>query len=318
MVALVQDVDAATRPRLAWQPDKPVNPASLMKLVTTYAGARAARPGVDLDHAGLAAGPVADGVLQGNLVIKGSGDPKLVLERIWLLLRRVQQARRARDPRRHRARPQRLRVPAQTTRPTSTASRCGPTTRGADALLLNYSVGAARRSRPSPARGVATIAVDPPLAGVPRRRHACRSSAAPCDDWRGALQADFADPARMRFAGAFPVACGEKVWPVAYADPKSYDARAARRRSGPRSAASSTAACATARRRRRADLRDRARRRSPRSIRDINKFSNNVMAQQLFLTLGADAARRRHARGGARGAAPVAGASASARAAAPP
>ena len=37
MVAWVQEVDAA-RPRLVWQADKPVNPASLMKLVTTFAG----------------------------------------------------------------------------------------------------------------------------------------------------------------------------------------------------------------------------------------------------------------------------------------
>jgi D-alanyl-D-alanine carboxypeptidase/D-alanyl-D-alanine-endopeptidase (penicillin-binding protein 4) len=33
---------------------------------------------------------VANGVLDGNLYIKGQGDPKLVLERVWLLLRHVQ------------------------------------------------------------------------------------------------------------------------------------------------------------------------------------------------------------------------------------
>ena len=31
-------------------------------------------------------------MLSGNVVIKGNGDPKLVLERIWLLVRRIQQA----------------------------------------------------------------------------------------------------------------------------------------------------------------------------------------------------------------------------------
>jgi D-alanyl-D-alanine carboxypeptidase/D-alanyl-D-alanine-endopeptidase (penicillin-binding protein 4) len=30
-------------------------------------------------------------VLEGSVFIKGSGDPKLVLERLWLLLRRLQQ-----------------------------------------------------------------------------------------------------------------------------------------------------------------------------------------------------------------------------------
>ena len=35
LVAVVQEVDS-TRPRLAWQPDRPVNPASLMKLLTTF------------------------------------------------------------------------------------------------------------------------------------------------------------------------------------------------------------------------------------------------------------------------------------------
>ena len=37
------------------------------------------------------AGPVKDGVLDGALHLEGSGDPKLVVERLWLLLRRLQQ-----------------------------------------------------------------------------------------------------------------------------------------------------------------------------------------------------------------------------------
>jgi hypothetical protein len=45
-------------------------------------------------------------------------------------------------------------------------------------------------------------------------------------------------------------------------------------------------------------------------VREINKFSNNVMAQQLFLTLAlqADPGRAGHAGGGARAPAALAGA----------
>jgi len=35
-------------------------------------------------------GSVKNGTLHGNLIIQGQGDPKLVVERLWLLLRRVQ------------------------------------------------------------------------------------------------------------------------------------------------------------------------------------------------------------------------------------
>ena len=54
-------------------------------------------------------------------------------------------------------------------------------------------------------------------------RAACRWPPAPCGDWRGALKADFSDPRRVRFAGSYPAACGEQRWPVAYADPASYN-----------------------------------------------------------------------------------------------
>jgi D-alanyl-D-alanine carboxypeptidase len=67
-----------------------VNPASVAKLATTFAALDLLGPTFAWSTPVYFDGPVRDGVLQGNLVIKGQGDPKLVIERLWLLLRRVQ------------------------------------------------------------------------------------------------------------------------------------------------------------------------------------------------------------------------------------
>jgi len=126
MVAWVEEV-GATRPRSAWQGDKPVNPASLMKLATTYAGLELLGPAFTWATPVWLQGPVVDGVLQGNLVIKGTGDPKLVMERLWLLMRRGQQGACARSA----ATSSSTAAPscrASSTRPISTASPCAPTT----------------------------------------------------------------------------------------------------------------------------------------------------------------------------------------------
>jgi D-alanyl-D-alanine carboxypeptidase/D-alanyl-D-alanine-endopeptidase (penicillin-binding protein 4) len=107
-----------------------------------------------------------------------------------------------------------------------------------------------------------------------------------CGDWRGGLKAELGDPARLRFAGGFPLACGERQWPIAYADPERYNARlleAAWRELGGRIGGAvrngPTPLGAT-------PLFDFASPPLAAVVRDINKFSNNVMAQQLFLTLG--------------------------------
>jgi D-alanyl-D-alanine carboxypeptidase/D-alanyl-D-alanine-endopeptidase (penicillin-binding protein 4) len=103
------------------------------------------------------------------------------------------------------------------------------------------------------------------------------------------LKADFSDANRIRFGGSYPASCGEKVWPVAYADPKSYGVRAVQglwqdmggKLSGTvryGTTPSTIAAGKPAFEVNSAPL--------PEVIRDINKYSNNVMAQQVFLTLG--------------------------------
>ena len=193
MVAWVQEVDAA-RPRLAWQADKPVNPASLMKLVTTFAGLELLGPAYTWSTPVWLQGTIADGVLTGNLVIKGNGDPKLVLERMWLLMRRVQQAG-VREIRGDIVLDRSAFVPGELNPADFDGEPLRPYNAGADALLLNYRAvlltftpepGARRRDdrRRSAARRRS------------RRRRPCRSTSGPCDDWRGALKAEFADPAQ--------------------------------------------------------------------------------------------------------------------------
>ncbi len=282
IVVWVAEVEAE-RPRFAWQAEKPANPASLFKLVTTYAGLDLLGPGYVWTTPVWLRGPIENGVLQGDVVVKGSGDPKLVLERIWLLMRRLQQAgvREIRGD----IVVDRSAFPAAEANPGDfDGEPLRPYNASADALLLNYRA-VVLTFTPDAGRGIATVATDPPLAGV-RADTTVPLAAGACDDWRGALQGEFADPARIAFRGAFPAACGEKTWPIAYADPKRYLERAllgmwlevgGRLGGTVRDGAAPTTPPSF-------ELRSPP---LPDVVRDINKLSNNVMAQQLFLTLGA-------------------------------
>jgi len=277
----VQAVDAE-KPRLAWGAQQPLNPASLFKLVTTLAALELLGPHYTWSTPVWLAGPVQAGVLDGPLVIKGTGDPRLTPERLWLLLRRVQQlgVREIRGgivlDRSAFSRPEG--APAD-----FDGEPLKPYNVAADALLL------AQRSlvysfTPDVARGVARVGVEPPLAGLQVQAEVPLSNA-PCDDWRAALAATPADPERMRFAGRYPLACGERFWPLAYADPASFDDRLLRalwkglggalRGTVREGTAPSTAPSFAVSSPPLAEV-----------VREINKYSNNPMAQQLFLTLG--------------------------------
>lgn len=68
-----------------------MNPASVMKLLTTYAGLEILGPAFTWPTILYSNGKLSDGILRGDLIIKGYGDPKLDLENFWLLLRRLRQ-----------------------------------------------------------------------------------------------------------------------------------------------------------------------------------------------------------------------------------
>jgi D-alanyl-D-alanine carboxypeptidase/D-alanyl-D-alanine-endopeptidase (penicillin-binding protein 4) len=297
---LVIDADPTAKangtPRINHRSTVPMNPASVMKLVTTFAALDLLGPAYTWRTPVYLEGAVREGTLYGNLYIQGQGDPKLVLERLWLLLRRVQGLgihAIAGDIV--------LDSSAFAVQPSDPASFDGeplrPYNAAPDALLLNYKA-VAMTFTPDRTANLAQVQFDPPLAGVqtqatvpllPSPGNSNGNGSADCGDYRGALKADFSDPNRIRFAGGYPANCGEKVWPVAYADPQSYAVRAVRglwqdmggKLSGavrmgqvPTAISASKPAFEVSS----APLAE--------IIRDINKYSNNVMAQQVFLTLG--------------------------------
>ncbi|MEQ1598327.1 MAG: D-alanyl-D-alanine carboxypeptidase/D-alanyl-D-alanine-endopeptidase [Methylotenera sp.] len=87
----VQAVDAPS-PILTHNGSKSLNPASVMKLVTTYAALDLLTPTYRWKTEIYRDGNVSNGVLNGNLIIKGYGDPSFKAQEFWRLLMSLQQA----------------------------------------------------------------------------------------------------------------------------------------------------------------------------------------------------------------------------------
>jgi D-alanyl-D-alanine carboxypeptidase/D-alanyl-D-alanine-endopeptidase (penicillin-binding protein 4) len=87
----VQAVDASV-PTISHNADKSMNPASVMKLVTTYAALDLLTPTYRWKTDVFRDGSLSNGVLNGNLIIKGSGDPSFKAQEFWRLLMTLQQA----------------------------------------------------------------------------------------------------------------------------------------------------------------------------------------------------------------------------------
>jgi D-alanyl-D-alanine carboxypeptidase/D-alanyl-D-alanine-endopeptidase (penicillin-binding protein 4) len=286
--AWVQEIGAA-RPVFSQQPARPMNPASTMKLVTTFAALELLGPDYRWRTEAYADGPVTDGVLDGDLLLKGYGDPKITIEQFQalvaalratglktirgdLVLDRSYFALPAHDPAAFDGEPLK------------------PYNVGPDALLINFK--SVRFVFAPNADGDAVgIHAEPELASVVLRG-APRTFPGDCGDWKSALAASFVnhgDNAIAFFGGHYPVACGERDWYVALLDHAHYALAMFRRywteaggsfagtvRDGRVPGAATPLATLQS-----PPLYD--------AVRDINKLSNNVMARQLFLTLATSA-----------------------------
>ncbi len=87
----VEDVETG-EVLLSWLPEEPRNPASTIKLLTTLVALDLLWPAYQWKTEIYAFGNVENGRLDGDLAIKGYGDPFLVTERVWQMLRNLRHA----------------------------------------------------------------------------------------------------------------------------------------------------------------------------------------------------------------------------------
>jgi D-alanyl-D-alanine carboxypeptidase/D-alanyl-D-alanine-endopeptidase (penicillin-binding protein 4) len=285
---VVQPVDAAT-PLVAHNAAQSMNPASVMKLVTTYAALDLLGPAWTWKTTAWIENAAVDGNLSGNLYIKGSGDPRFAIEHLWSLLRQL----RVRgiqhiagdivldrtvfnvpsiDPGAFDDKPMR------------------PYNVGPDGLLINFR---ALRFTLQPDNGKPRLLMETPSEGL-RVDNQLRSGEGGCgSNWKDLINIRLIPENggnRLEFTGTYSALCGEKPLNLS---PLPADAQtsgliralwkelggtlAGQVRSGNVAVGSQLIAQHES-----PPLAD--------AVRDINKFSNNVMARQVFLTLGNDTA----------------------------
>ncbi|MBY0439037.1 MAG: D-alanyl-D-alanine carboxypeptidase/D-alanyl-D-alanine-endopeptidase, partial [Burkholderiales bacterium] len=158
-----------------------------------------------------------------------------------------------------------------------------------DALLVNFRA-VMVRLLPDPLRAAVTVSLDPPLPQVTLGVSIKADPALDCGNPMAKLGVDVqgsANAAKVTVGGSFPVACGERLLPISVLSHREYvsglfqqlwrelggtitgqvrDGSAGER---PRVLASNTSPALSE------------------IVRDVNKWSNNVMAQQVYLAIGA-------------------------------
>jgi len=289
VAVLVQAVDSPL-PRISVNADRALDPASVMKLVTTYAALGTLGPAYTWKTEAWIRGKLDHGVLDGDLYLKGSGDPILTYQRFWLLLARL----RAKGLKRIRGDLVQDRslfdvgktapIDDQPLRPYNVTP---------DALLLDFE---ALRLELVPDPAQKTLAVLPePLPDGLTIDNLIKLDEAACGDWKAGLHPELSEidgHARLRLSGHYPRSCGEQTWHLAGPPHAQYVAgvfRSLWRELGGSIGGGSREGSVPE------DAQLLVSIASPPLavvIRDINKFSNNVMARQLFLTLGAAAGSR--------------------------
>ena len=279
-------------PLVAHRSTTAMNPASTMKIVTTLVGLDVLTPGYTWKTTFSTTSRIEGGVLQGPLYLRGSGDPKFVADHLQtaikalrdrgireiagdILLDRTRFAGAAYDP---------AQFDGQALRPYNV---------GPDALLFNFkSVGF--RFAPQPDNSVA-VTIDGPAPDGLTVTNRLRVTGGTCGDWRNLVTPVFAsngNSATASFTGTYPRDCADKDWYVSLFDHNGLLAGTFARMW--RDAGGTWTGI----------MRDGATPKNARvlythtsaplaaMVTDINKFSNNVMARQLLLSIDAELSKK--------------------------
>ncbi|HEC13972.1 MAG TPA: D-alanyl-D-alanine carboxypeptidase/D-alanyl-D-alanine-endopeptidase [Acidiferrobacteraceae bacterium] len=282
----VQAVDASD-PVLTHLPHRPRNPASVMKLLTSFVALDTLGPAYQWSTEAWSTVDIVDGELDGDLYIKGYGDPYLLNEYFWRFLHDLRQAGlqhihgdlvidndylapEVEDPAEFDGRPHR-------------AYNATPA-----ALLLNYQ---AIRFRliPRPSDSRLHIVADPMPHGLDLK-NSVRLVEGVCHRWGRRLSMRISrvgDRDQVSFSGRYPRQCGENALyrVVSGADDYIY---------GVFKSLWTGQGGQIDGQLRHGQVPEQAQRIGlyqsrplAEVLRGMNKYSNNVMARQLFLTLGA-------------------------------
>ena len=278
-----------TQPLIAFNSDKPMNPASVMKLVTTFAGLELLGPTYTWKTELYANGVLKGDKLQGDLVIKGYGDPRLNLENFWLLTRRLRQTGLREitgdllldnsyfdvpigDPAAFDNKPYR----SYNTAP--------------EALLVNYRT-IELRIIPQPTSKTVRV-ITSPLPELIDLSNNLKLTRGKCNEWRNTLGADIRVDAKgnsgasVSLNGSYSVNCGEKTLLLSLHSSPTYTLSLFRQ------LWKEQGGIFNGKVRNGTVLDERLPLETHQSpplaeiIRDINKFSNNIAARQLYLALG--------------------------------
>ncbi len=286
MGIFVMDTQAA-RPVVAVGEDRALNPASTIKLLTTFAALDQLGPAYRWTTELYADGALQGDVLSGNLILKGYGDPRLTLENFWLMLRNLR-ARGVREIRGDLVLDRSYFAREDTDPADFDNEPTRPYNTPPDALLVNFKA-LRLQFLPDAERQALRIIAEPALAQMQILNNVILDNER-CDDWLSRLKltalGDRAS-ARLLFSGNYSVACGEKERNYSVLGHAQYVhglfALLWRELGGTFTGAVRDAVAPAGSRL----LLAHQTQSLAEIVRDINKFSNNVMARQLYLALGA-------------------------------
>ncbi|MBI3478793.1 MAG: D-alanyl-D-alanine carboxypeptidase/D-alanyl-D-alanine-endopeptidase [Nitrosomonadales bacterium] len=280
-VAIVVQEVQENSPIISLNAERAMNPASTMKLLTTFAALETLGPAYRWKTEAYLNGRLENGVLQGDLVFKGYGDPKLTVEQFWMWLRELRQ-RGLREIRGDLVLDRSFfedshHDPAEFDNDPTRAYNVGT-----NALLLNFN---AQHLHLIPNGHATTALLEPELAGYSLVNRITTSAKLRCggdDAYKARL-----DGHSIVLEGNIPAACGEAddYFSLLPHDEYFFSVFGAlwHELGGTLQGKLRLGLVP-------ADQPPFARYVSPplsEVIRDINKFSNNTMARQLFLSLGA-------------------------------
>ncbi|MDR2880645.1 MAG: D-alanyl-D-alanine carboxypeptidase/D-alanyl-D-alanine-endopeptidase [Azoarcus sp.] len=215
----VQPVDAR-QPTVAFNAERPMNPASSMKVVTTFAALELLGPERTwTTRIAIGESSQEKGHPIGNLYLVGDGDPVLTYERLWRILRRLRSLGFSTiggdivlD---HSA----LVLPEHD--PYAFDGKgLRPYNSGGTGLLIHFNTQQLALFPGSKAQDPVRLVAEPPLAGVEIDNQIVTSSRN-CDVWFRDLNAKM-DKGRLTLTGSLPANCGPRVWGTSPLAPSDY------------------------------------------------------------------------------------------------